>query len=80
MARTGLDTRYGHEIKQDPVLPADVVQEVVPGNIRKGEHFMAFLRRLVEHLKVLYVYSKSDMNYIGLYLLIRDKKKGSVCE
>ena len=30
----------------NPVLPAEVLQEAVPGSIRKGEHFVAFLRRL----------------------------------
>lgn len=33
------------------VLPADVLDEAVPGNIRSGEHFLAFLRRFVEYLK-----------------------------
>lgn len=35
-----------------PVLPEDLLQEAIPGNIRKAEHFMAFLRRFVEYLKV----------------------------
>lgn len=34
------------------VLPDDLLKEAVPGNIRKAEHFIAFLRRLVEYLKV----------------------------
>lgn len=34
------------------VLPDDVLDEVVPGSIRKGEHFIALMRRLVEYLKV----------------------------
>lgn len=37
----------------NPVLPDEVLQEAVPGNIRRAEHFLQFLRRLVEHLKVL---------------------------
>lgn len=35
------------------VLPDDLLKEAVPGNIRKAEHFVAFLKRFVEYLKVL---------------------------
>eukprot|EP00899_Mesostigma_viride_P004876 jgi/Mesvir1/1438/Mv14431-RA.2 len=35
----------------NPVLPDDIVKEAVPGNIRRAEHFVALLRRLVEYLK-----------------------------
>jgi DNA excision repair protein ERCC-2 len=34
------------------VLPDDLLKEAIPGNIRKAEHFIAFLKRLVEYLKV----------------------------
>lgn len=34
------------------VLPDDLLTEAVPGNIRKAEHFVAFLKRFVEYLKV----------------------------
>jgi DNA excision repair protein ERCC-2 len=37
---------------RDTVLPEDLLKEAVPGNIRKAEHFVAFLKRLVEYLKV----------------------------
>ena len=33
------------------VLSSDVINEAVPGNIRRAEHFVAFLKKLVEHLK-----------------------------
>ena len=33
-------------------LPQDLLQEAVPGNIRRAEHFTAFLARFVEYLKV----------------------------
>ena len=39
------------ELLQSPVLPADVLSEAIPGNIRRAEHFLAFLRRLLEYLK-----------------------------
>ncbi|CAM9967486.1 unnamed protein product, partial [Phaeothamnion confervicola] len=35
----------------NPALPADILQEAVPGNIRRAEHFVAFMRKIVEHLK-----------------------------
>lgn len=34
-----------------PVLPEDVLREAVPGNIRRAEHFVAFLQRLLGHLR-----------------------------
>lgn len=36
----------------NPVLPDDILKEAVPGNIRRAEHFTAFLARFVEYLKV----------------------------
>jgi len=33
------------------VLNPDVLNEAVPGNIRRAEHFIAFMRKIVEHLK-----------------------------
>ncbi|CAK9004539.1 unnamed protein product [Durusdinium trenchii] len=32
---------------QSPVLPEDLVSEAIPGNIRRAEHFIALLRRIV---------------------------------
>jgi DNA excision repair protein ERCC-2 len=34
------------------VLPDELLKEAIPGNIRKAEHFVAFLKRFVEYLKV----------------------------
>ncbi len=36
-----------------PILPDDLLKEAVPGNIRRAEHFVAFLRRFIEYLKVM---------------------------
>jgi DNA excision repair protein ERCC-2 len=36
-----------------PALPDDLLKEAVPGNIRRAEHFIAFLKRFVEYLKVV---------------------------
>ncbi|CAI7837339.1 unnamed protein product, partial [Closterium sp. NIES-54] len=35
----------------NPLLPADILQEAVPGNIRRAEHFLAFLRRFLAYLQ-----------------------------
>ncbi|KAG5924415.1 TFIIH/NER complex ATP-dependent 5'-3' DNA helicase subunit [Claviceps capensis] len=34
-----------------PTLPDDLLQEAIPGNIRRAEHFTAFLKRFIEYLK-----------------------------
>ena len=34
-----------------PILPADIIAEAIPGNIRRAEHFIKFLQDLVTHLK-----------------------------
>ncbi|KAH7731005.1 DNA excision repair protein ERCC-2 [Aphelenchoides avenae] len=35
----------------NPVLPNEILQEAVPGNIRMADHFIVFLRRLLEYVK-----------------------------
>ncbi|CZR52001.1 probable excision repair protein rhp3 [Phialocephala subalpina] len=35
----------------NPTLPEDLLKEAVPGNIRRAEHFVAFLKRFIEYLK-----------------------------
>jgi DNA excision repair protein ERCC-2 len=46
------DARVNEELLANPLLSNDILTEAVPGNIRKAEHFVAFLRRFVEYLKV----------------------------
>lgn len=36
----------------NPVLPDEILNEVVPGNIRHADHFIGFLKRLVEYIKL----------------------------
>ncbi|CAB4291710.1 unnamed protein product [Prunus armeniaca] len=36
---------------QNPALPEDILKEAVPGNIRKADHFVHVLRRLVQYLE-----------------------------
>lgn len=35
----------------NPVLNSDILQEAVPGNIRKAEHFVVFLKKVVMYLR-----------------------------
>ena len=35
----------------NPILPNDILDEVVPGNIRKAEHFIIFMKRFLEYVK-----------------------------
>ncbi|KAH7343463.1 hypothetical protein B0J17DRAFT_176935 [Rhizoctonia solani] len=55
-------------IMANPVLPDDLLSEAVPGNIRKAEHFIAFLKRLVEYLKtrmrVLHVVAETPLSFL----------------
>ncbi|TPX69126.1 hypothetical protein SpCBS45565_g02654 [Spizellomyces sp. 'palustris'] len=50
------------------VLPDDILQEAVPGNIRRAEHFVAFLRRFIEYLKtrlrVMHVVAESPTSFL----------------
>ncbi|KAK4699698.1 DNA excision repair protein ERCC-2, partial [Phenoliferia sp. Uapishka_3] len=50
------------------VLPADILNEAVPGNIRRAEHFTAFLARFVEYLKsrmrVLHVVAETPLSFL----------------
>lgn len=52
----------------NPVLPQDLLDEAIPGNIRKAEHFISFLRRFVEYLKtrmkVLHVISETPVSFL----------------
>lgn len=52
----------------NPVLPGDLLEEAVPGNIRRAEHFVAFLRRFVEYLKtrmrVLHVVAETPASFV----------------
>ncbi|KNC48555.1 TFIIH basal transcription factor complex helicase subunit [Thecamonas trahens ATCC 50062] len=49
--RTMAQSRASDAILANPSLSDEVLNEAVPGNIRKAEHFVVFLKRLVEYLK-----------------------------
>ena len=38
-------------VLSNPVLPDEILEEAVPGNIRQAEHFVNFMRRFIEYLK-----------------------------
>jgi DNA excision repair protein ERCC-2 len=35
----------------NPILPKDILEEAVPGNIRRAEHFIIFMKRFLEYVK-----------------------------
>lgn len=53
---------------RNPALPDDLLKEAVPGNIRRAEHFVAFLKRFIEYLKtrmkVLHVISETPPSFL----------------
>ena len=52
----------------NPALPDDLLKEAVPGNIRRAEHFISFLKRFIEYLKtrmkVLHVISETPTSFL----------------
>ena len=40
-----------HELPANPVLPADILQQAVPGNLRRADSFVRFLARFVAHVR-----------------------------
>lgn len=63
-----IDTSDEDAFMTNPVLPDDLVKEAIPGNIRKAEHFVAFLKRFVEYLKtrmrVLHVVAETPLSFL----------------
>jgi len=39
-------------LMSSPVLGNDIIEEAVPGNVRKADHFLSLMRRVVDFLKV----------------------------
>jgi len=50
--RQAQERRETEQTLANPVLPEHVLHEAVPGSIRKGTHFVKFLQRLIEYMKV----------------------------
>eukprot|EP00051_Salpingoeca_urceolata_P018231 m.254711 g.254711 ORF g.254711 m.254711 type:complete len:754 (+) comp19149_c0_seq6:448-2709(+) len=55
-------------VMANPVLPSEVLEEAVPGNIRRAKHFVGFLKRFVEYLKarmsVTYVVNEVPLRFL----------------
>ncbi|BGP43430.1 TFIIH/NER complex ATP-dependent 5'-3' DNA helicase subunit [Rhodotorula kratochvilovae] len=66
--QAGEDGAEDEDFMANPVLPQDLLQEAVPGNIRRAEHFTAFLARFVEYLKtrmrVLHVVAETPLSFL----------------
>ncbi|KAI6781986.1 DNA repair helicase-like protein [Emericellopsis cladophorae] len=45
------EARQEDAFMANPALPEDLLKEAVPGNIRRAEHFVSFLKRFIEYLK-----------------------------
>ncbi|KAI9668364.1 MAG: DNA-dependent ATPase of the nucleotide excision repair factor 4 complex [Alyxoria varia] len=62
------DAREEDTFMSNPALPDDLLKEAVPGNIRRAEHFVAFLKRFIEYLKtrmkVLHVISETPPSFL----------------
>ncbi|KAL9617092.1 MAG: hypothetical protein Q9160_008082 [Pyrenula sp. 1 TL-2023] len=63
------DARDEDTFMANPALPDDLLKEAVPGNIRRAEHFIAFLKRFIEYLKtrmkVLYVIQETPPSFLS---------------
>jgi DNA excision repair protein ERCC-2 len=62
------DNQEAESFMSNPVLPDDILQEAMPGNIRRAEHFVAFLKRFIEDLKtrmrVLHVVAETPPSFL----------------
>ncbi|KAF2640157.1 TFIIH basal transcription factor complex helicase-like protein subunit [Massarina eburnea CBS 473.64] len=67
--RAADEARDENAFMANPALPDDLLKEAVPGNIRRAEHFVAFLKRFVEYLKtrmkVLHVISETPPSFLS---------------
>lgn len=56
------------DMMETPVLSDDLLKEAIPGNIRRAEHFVAFIKRFIEYLKtrmkVLHVISETPISFL----------------
>mmetsp|Transcript_5423 Transcript_5423/g.11986 ORF Transcript_5423/g.11986 Transcript_5423/m.11986 type:complete len:760 (+) Transcript_5423:301-2580(+) len=61
--------RGGEEWLANPALPEHIVRETVPGNIRRAEHFINFMTRLLaylrDRLKVQQVVSETPPTFVA---------------
>ncbi|KAF2455373.1 DNA repair helicase RAD3 [Lineolata rhizophorae] len=66
--RAADEARQEDAFMSNPALPDDLLKEAVPGNIRRAEHFVSFLKRFIEYLKtrmkVLHVISETPPSFL----------------
>ena len=66
--RAADEARDEDQFMANPALPDDLLKEAVPGNIRRAEHFVSFLKRFIEYLKtrmkVLHVISETPPSFL----------------
>ncbi|RDW66241.1 putative excision repair protein rhp3 [Coleophoma cylindrospora] len=58
------EAREEDAFMSNPALPDDLLKEAVPGNIRRAEHFVAFLRRFTR-MKVRQVISETPPSFLA---------------
>lgn len=63
------ERREEDDMLASPILSNDMIEEAIPGNIRKAEHFIAFLKRFIEYLKtrmrVLHVVAETPQSFLA---------------
>ncbi|KAK2810086.1 DNA-dependent ATPase of the nucleotide excision repair factor 4 complex [Emmonsiellopsis sp. PD_5] len=63
------EARQEDQLMANPALPDDLLKEAVPGNIRRAEHFVAFLKRFIEYLKtrmkVTHTISETPLSFLA---------------
>lgn len=63
------EARNEDQFMSNPALPDDLLKEAIPGNIRRAEHFVSFLKRFIEYLKtrmkVLHVISETPPSFLA---------------
>lgn len=66
--RAADEARDEDAFMSNPALPDDLLKEAVPGNIRRAEHFVSFLKRFIEYLKtrmkVLHVVAETPPSFL----------------
>ncbi|KAJ2793867.1 TFIIH/NER complex ATP-dependent 5'-3' DNA helicase subunit, partial [Coemansia helicoidea] len=66
--RDALAARDEDLVLSNPILPDHVLHEAVPGNIRKADHFVRFLKRFIEYLKarmrVMHVVAETTPSFL----------------
>ncbi|KAL1646399.1 TFIIH/NER complex ATP-dependent 5'-3' DNA helicase subunit [Diplodia intermedia] len=66
--RAADEARDEASFMSNPALPDDLLKEAVPGNIRRAEHFVSFLKRFIEYLKtrmkVLHVVAETPPSFL----------------